>query len=724
MTEHDPANPPAPPTEPTSTTSDKPQQGRRSDTTPISTTDVVLACVSLFVLAVSLPLLDLLGRNAEFFLAHSSSRLDIALLGIVLAVVIPLLLGLFIAAVVRIDSTTGLVVLGMTIAVLGAVFTIRIIGLTPASALPAWAELFIAGAVGILIAWAFFRYHSARTFLRFAAIAPLIVVGLFLFGSSASQLVFASETITEPSQIAVGDPAQVVIILFDEFPVASIMDGDGSLQEDVYPGFARLAEDSTWFRNAVTIEQQSEHSIPAIVSGKIASHDKLPTAGDYPFTLFSLLADTYDLHVYEAVTDLCPEYACENTTRPTRSFWQRWGALSDDIRVVSGHLFLPNDLADDLPAIDTTWSNFSGGGGNNNQAIIARFQELTYDADRRDPIEDVVAIAGTPTDEPRLVFINALVPHVPWTYLPSGQLYNAPGSAPGTKSPGWGDDEWLVDQAYQMHLSQVGYADTVVDRLIDGLKSAGTYDETLLIVMADHGVTVRPNVRHRRAASEDTVGDIAAIPLFIKVPGSSTGAIDDYRAETIDVLPTIADVLGIDLPWSVDGVSLISGNRPTRTESRIDGSDGVIVFGVDGSEARAVAARKVEHFGEGGPFGLAPPGYAPLLGRQVTEFDVRTSDNVGGAIRNKDAYADIDLEGPVIPSWVNGSLRDVPSETVIAIIVNGHIAAITESRENEDAGVVYGAIVPPDAFVDGRNLVELAIVHKDGDAWHLTMIPS
>ncbi len=724
MTDNEPNEPQPPPYEPASITADRTEKDRRSQPRPIATTDVVLGCVSLFVLAISLPLLDLLGRNAEFFLAHASSRFDIALLGILLAVIIPLLFGLVIAAIFRVHRTTGIVVLGTAIAILGTIFTIRIIGLTPASALPAWAELLVAGTVGVGIALAFHRYHQTRTFLRFAAVAPLLVLGLFLFGSSASQLVFASDAVTELSHVSVEDPAQVVFILFDEFPVASIMDADGGIEEDVYPGFARLAQDSTWFRNAVTIEQQSEHSIPVIISGNPASHDKLPTAGDYPFTLFTLLSDTYDLHVFETVTDLCPEYACKNETRPTQPFRQRWGALADDIRVVSGHLFLPDDLSDDLPPIDTTWSNFSAQAGDNDAEIIRRFQELTYDADRRDPIEDVLTLAGTGADKPRLVFINALVPHVPWTYLPSGQLYDAPGSAPGTKSPGWGDDEWLVDQAYQMHLSQVGYADTVVGRLIDNLKAAGTYDDTLLIVMADHGVAVRPNIRHRRVALEDTVGDIAAVPLFIKMPGNGPGAIDDYRAETVDVLPTIADVLGVALPWSVDGVSLFGDSRPVRTESRIEGSEGEIVFGVDGTEAKAIAARKIEHFGTDGPFGLAPPGYAELLGKPVAELEVTRSNNIGGAIRNKQAYSSIDLDGPVIPAWTSGSLRDIPVDTAIAIIVNGRIAAVTKSTSKDDGGVTYGAIVPPDAFVDGRNTVELAIVSKDADTWRLTMIPS
>lgn len=694
-------------------------RGQSNEGRRISTADVLLACVALFVLAVSLPLLDLLGRNAEFFLAHASSRLDIIALGLLLAVALPLLLGFAVAGIFKIDRTTGLVVLAIVIALLVALFTIRIIGATPASGLPAAAELVIASAVGILVAWAFFRFGTARSFIRFTAIAPIVVLGLFMFGSSASALVFETNDVSGPAQIAVDNPAQVVLIVFDEFPVASIMDEHGQIQDSVYPNFARLAEDATWFRNAVTVQQQTEHSLPAIVSGNDGSQNKLPTAGDYPFTLFTLLADSYDLHVYEAVTDLCPEYACENTTRPQRSWQQRWNALADDLWVVSGHLFLPDDMADGLPPIDSTWSNFSGGGGgSNNQAIIERFQELTYDSDRRYPIQEVVDLVGTQPDEPRLVFINALVPHVPWSYLPSGQEYNAPGAAPGTKSPGWGDDAWQVDQAYQMHLAQVGYADTILGQLIDNLEEAGTYDETLLVVMADHGVIVRPDTRHRRTVTEDTIGEIAAIPLFIKPPGEHDGGLDTYRAETIDVLPTIADVLGVDVPWSVAGTSLFSDDRPVRTQSQIHGSEGVVTFGVDGSEALAVAARKIEHFGADGPFGLAPVGFRDLLGESPADLESVPTAGATGTIRNESAYRDVDLDGPVIPAWTSGTLQALDEvDLVVAVVVNGRIAALTEARTDENGVTTYGAIVPPDAFVDGNNHIAIGIVRSVGDTW-------
>ncbi len=254
--------------------------------------------------------------------------------------------------------------------------------------------------------------------------------------------------------------------------------------------------------------------------------------------------------------------------------------------------------------------------------------------------------------------------------------------------------------------------------MIDVLKTNGTYDDTLIVVMADYGVTVRPDIYHRREATEDTIGDIAAIPLFIKYPDQEGGGvIDDYRAEIVDVLPTIADVLDVDIPWAVDGTSLLSGERPERTESQIDGSNGVITFGVDGSQARAIAEGKIDSFGTTGPFGLAPPGQADLLGVSIADVDVQTNSGTNATIRNTNAYADIDLDGPEIPSWISGVITPKPSDAgdlIVAVAVNGQIAAVTRTFVNDDRNVEYGALIPPNAFRDGANRVDLILVQGEG----------
>lgn len=688
--------------------------GRRS----VGPLDVVMSCVALFAFAVSQPLLDLLGRNAEFFLARGAPPLDIVGVAVLLALVVPLGVGLVAVGVGRLHQPTGRVLHALVLAVLGGLLALQVVARTPVGDLPGWVEIGVAAVVGGLVVAAFYRSEVFRSVVRFGSIAPLVFVGLFLFASSASQLVFRAPAIAQPAGVSVGNPAPVVFVVFDEFPAASLMDGDGNLQEDVYPNFARLARDGTWFNNATTVQQQTEASIPAMITGVDPPAGKLPMAFDYPANLFTLLSDTYDIHAVEAVTELCPEYACDNQTRPTLPASRRWGTLADDLRIVAGHLFLPDDFTTGLPPIDHSWSNF--GDTAEREAldfdIIARFNEKVGE-DRRVPIAGFLDAIRPAAGETRLYFLHALLPHIPWNYLPSGQVYASPSPLPGSDTTGWGDDEWLVDQAHQLHLVQVQYVDTIIGRLIDRLEETGLYDDALIVVLADHGITIRPDIVHRRVALEETIGDIAAIPLFIKRPHHQGGGVDGYRAETIDVLPTIADVLEIDVPWEMDGTSLFSGDRPDRKESRITGAEGTIVFGTDGSEARAVAARKVAHFGADGPFGLAPPGHADLLGAHIDDVDLGPPAELPASVADIDRYRNVDTDAPALPALLRGELgRDgaVGDDAVVAVALNGEIVAVTRSYVTDDGGTAFYALLPPDALVDGRNDVALLLVEGTG----------
>lgn len=680
--------------------------------------DVVVSVWVLFVLALAQPLLDLLGRNAEFFLARSAPPLDIILLAVALTIFLPLMVGFLVVGVRSVHEPTGRLLHGFVLASLAALLALQIVELTALSNASPWIEIAFAVGAGVVLAVAFYRFDSLRSAARFASIAPFVVLGLFVFASSASQLVFASSALAQPAQIAVDNPVPIVMVVLDEFPVASLMDEKGEIQEDLYPAFAKLARDGTWFSNAVTTQQQTENALPAILTGRNPSPNKIPTAADHPFTLFTLLADSYELEVIESVTDLCPEYACENTTRPEFPAMERWSTLVSDLRVVAGHLFLPSDWTADLPSIDASWSNFSGG-EDGDFDIIDRFQDATYEDGRIDPIAQFNESISASDVDATLYYMHALLPHVPWEYLPTGQKTISSVIAPGSKSPGWGSDEWLVDQGYQRHLLQVGYVDGIVMDLIDRLESQRMYDDALIVIMADHGVAVRPDIFHRRWANEDTIGDIAAIPLFIKRPHDDAGGTDAYRAEIVDVLPSITDVLGIDVPWAMEGVSLFSGDRPERSQSEIDGAEGVITFGVDGSEALALARRKIEHFGSDGPFGLVPPGHGDLLGVDIASVTLEETDLYSAFLINRANYQDVDLTAPALPTWVRGTMA-TPGEDynheIVAVAINGEISAITRTFETDEGATAFGMMIPPDTLVDGPNTITLLLITTDGQS--------
>jgi hypothetical protein len=265
--------------------------------------------------------------------------------------------------------------------------------------------------------------------------------------------------------------------------------------------------------------------------------------------------------------------------------------------------------------------------------------------------------------------------------------------------------------------SRSEYADRIVGRVIDTLERRGIYDEALVVVVADHGAADTPGVEHRRIITPETVGHIAAVPLFVKPPGGGGGVIDDYRAETIDVLPTIADLLEIDLPWEVDGVSLVATDRPERTESTMTGSDGEVTFGVDGSEVRAAAADKMARFPDGDPWRLAPPGHADLIGRRVAGLEVVDSAETRAIVDRIGRYRDMNLAGEPFPALMTGRIvfpGDATGSEVVAVAIDGVVRGVTRVFDPVEGRASFQVMLPPWGFRSPNPTIEVLVVPPGG----------
>ena len=144
----------------------------------------------------------------------------------------------------------------------------------------------------------------------------------------------------------------MVVIILDELPAATIMGADGRINEDRYPGFARLANVSTWFRNGSSRANWTPTGVPAILTGNAVDESVPPTYGNQPRNLFTLLGNDVPIRRYEPVTDLCPEQVCSARWAPPMR------QLLSDASVIYGHRILPSSLREQLPAIDNSWGDY------------------------------------------------------------------------------------------------------------------------------------------------------------------------------------------------------------------------------------------------------------------------------------------------------------------------------------------------------------------------------
>ena len=66
-----------------------------------------------------------------------------------------------------------------------------------------------------------------------------------------------------PAAVKVGSPHRIVLLTFDELPTTSLLDGNGKIDADLYPNFAKLAAGSTWYRNDTTVAPFTDAAMAA-----------------------------------------------------------------------------------------------------------------------------------------------------------------------------------------------------------------------------------------------------------------------------------------------------------------------------------------------------------------------------------------------------------------------------------------------------------------------------
>lgn len=679
--------------------------------------DFLIGSLHILVLwnfAVSQPLFDLLSQHAAFFAMRQSQPVDVLLLVFVLSVLFPILIILG-------ESITGL--LGNkaqkavhSLVVSGLVAAIVLQGLGWISEIPGLLLLVVALAGGMGFAFGYVRFPSIRTFVTFLSPTVLLFPGIFLLGSPVSKFVLPDPG-ASAAAVKVGNPAPLIIVLFDELPLTSLMDEHRQIDLIRYPNFASLARHAIWFRNATTVAENTVWGVPAILTGNYPEPGRLPTYDDYPRNLFTLLGDTYRLKVFGLPGALCPDQLCE---KPTSKVPERMAFLLSDLSIVYLHVLLPTDLAAKLPSISHKWMNFAGEKKTNTQGkgdpvINKVFIQHMLFIQHVDDIE--------PTDEPVLYLLYSMIPHIPYNYYPSGKMYAVDTRFPlGIVHPDrWGSDEWAVIQGYQRHLLQVGLADTLLGELLDHLKAVGLYDRSLIVVASDHGASFYPG-EPRRPLTETNFHDIMPVPLLVKAPHQREGTISDRNVEVIDILPTIADILGIELPWTVDGTSALAPAAPDRKQKVIffDNAKQRLLLDASALDAKYTTLdRKISLFGSGAQdrlFKIGP--FAELVGREVSEVGVIGERALPVSLDQAPAFEDVDPDAGFLPGLITGRVDSGDDgveleKLVLAVAVNGTIRAITRPYTSVKGKTGrWTAVVEESSFRRGKNDVQVYLVSE------------
>lgn len=663
--------------------------------------------LGLTALAVAHPLFEVVSNSPEFFVARST-RASVAI-GTVAVVCfgLPLVfvaLGLLIGRVApRVAAVLHVTAVGVLVTLLAAPWLER------GGAAGPMVVVALSAALGLGAAAAYATIQAVRQF--FAALAPaaLVVPAVFLFDGDVRDALVSAGEMAPAASVARTPP--LVFVIFDEFPVNSLLDADGSIDEGRFPHFAELARRGYWFRHASAVNSETMWSVPAIVSGVYPLAPRaVPTLRYYPANLFTLLRRDYEIFVFGRFLQLCPPSDCRyDAAVPGDSV----PALLGDLGVVYLHVVLPEPLRADLPPIVGNWRGFV------NVRMRGGFEPDREMRSRVSEFERFLAVMdGSPG---RLYFLHTLLPHMPFTYVPSGRRYDAPDfqSTREQRRPLFEKaSAEYADVLHQRHLLQVGFIDRLVGRLLDRLRELGIFDEAVIVITADHGSSFREGQRRRQVRPGNSA-DILLVPLFVKLPRQRRGETIDRNVQNIDIVPTLASVLSLTPAPRVDGRPLLDADRPAPEEktyvTRSHARGRLRTIKNWRAVAEASLARKIARFGTGSERLLfSTPDTRPLPGTPVERYEIREADRVAASIARPERFDAVDTSDRRLPLYVWGTLEGAgPAPLTLAIAVNGVIAATTASyRANGVAS--FGTVLPEGSLRDGANELAVYLVDRKG----------
>jgi hypothetical protein len=518
-------------------------------------------------------------------------------------------------------------------------------------------------------------------------VLPLLLVLAVAAAAAVLVLGHGSDGATKASGQAQGTPRPpakppVVMIAFDEFPVDVLRDPDGQIDSLRFPNFAALARMSTWFVNGQSSHDSTPHALPAIMDGRKPTRDAPANAKGHPTSVFTLFAGRgYRVVASEEATDVCPPRVCPGAAK------RRKGALS----------------------------NIRSGREQRLERWISKIHRRA---------------------RPTFYFKHALIPHIPWVYLPSGKHMKV--TLPSLASPKGFDDPDLTKHNEERLLLQTGFADRELGHVLAHLRRARMLRDAMIVVTADHGNSFDLHVKDRRTVTHQNIDQIATVPMFVKAPGQTQGRVDLAIAHNTDLVPTMAGLLHIHVPWRTAGRSAFSAATRRRRQIVMPKRyfNGTIRIGL--AEMLRRRATNIDRWSRAFGTGLSDSllirspwesvysagSHPQLVGRPLSSLRVSRPGRTRATIAGHGLWRHVNPTSKAVPvqvaGWVLGNRGGV--KRAVAVAVNGRIQATSRTFTLKGIPLeTFSLIVPESSLRRGRNLVDvLAVGH--GRSPRLTLL--
>jgi arylsulfatase A-like enzyme len=428
--------------------------------------------------------------------------------------------------------------------------------------------------LGAVIMWLGWRrvLHAGEPSLRPARIlrAPAtvfaaVLVAALLLESGASVLAAGSVARSSPDRMSDAAARPNIFLLVMDTTRADHLSLYG-YDRETSPNLSRLAREATVYSRAFSASDYTLPSFGAILTGRF------PTSHG-AHTVDPRLQDNQavgDMAMSERMLTL-PEMLSGAGYR-TASVVANYGFLSPRYKLDQGFDLYTLPYPGCTPFSPAfAWRPFLArivpG-----MFVWSRDAEFSNAGEVNQELFHLIAGVGS-ADPPVFLFANYMDAHKPYAPPPPYDT-RFPG-----KDPRYQEDEyvslkravlkqertlpaWVRDHIISQYDGGIAYLDDQLGRLIDRLKAEGLYDDSLIIVTADHGESFgdRNLMEHNVSVYQEQIH----VPLLIKYPDQSQGRVVADPVSLVDLVPTVLDVLDVKKPGGLQGRSLFApaGEKP------------------------------------------------------------------------------------------------------------------------------------------------------------------
>ncbi len=325
------------------------------------------------------------------------------------------------------------------------------------------------------------------------------------------------------------DRPSILWVISDELQFPLAMTQDGEVRPEL-PNLRALQEQSTTYSRAYSGANYTDYAVPSMLTGisdvEAQGKDRMQEvrAG---IGIVPGLSSEYSVVMESPIYSFdCDSETCASVgTGDDVGIVQRYLDFAKDTAAIAGRTALAPPFADLFPSLDGKWRDFWAGGdefgdnaeGNSVGAMISGLDQVR---------------ASDPST-PFFGFWHTIRTHAPWNVDREGaQIF--PARVPIVEGAHMIGSE--ANQTYTSEelkrLQRRLYANAAIDfdrqlgLLIDDLKASGDYDNTMIVVTADHGATMTERADRRMG---DTLvqrwSEVAHVPLMVKAPGQTTAEV-------------------------------------------------------------------------------------------------------------------------------------------------------------------------------------------------------